>query len=205
MANVLAPNGFQAVRRLDGASWTGNLTAVKIAANNAHNFFWGDPVSRLNTGYIDIVQPGSLPTQGVLGIFAGYRLVPPVSSQAVSNYYPASSTTNDVEAYIIDDPLVVLRAWVGTGSAATAGGPLTQTYIGNTFNFSYGAGGSSLSGISSAYIDFSTASTTNTLPFTCIGLVTTPPGVNGTDIATAGNIGEFTFNQQAYRVGTTGV
>ena len=205
MSNTLAPNGFTAVRRLDGAAWTGNLSSYKIKASTAHNFFFGDPVARLSTGYIDIVQPQSLPTQGVLGIFVGYRLVPPVSSQGWSNTYVASSTTNDVEAYVIDDPNVVLRAWVGTGSSAAAGGPATQADVGNNFNFSYGAGGSALSGISSAYIDYATKNTFSTLPFTLVNVLSFPPGVNGYDPTTAGNLAEFTVNQQAFRVGTTGL
>lgn len=204
MANVFSPNGFQVVRRQDGAAWTGNQTSYLIAAANTHKFYSGDPVIRLTSGYIDV--NATYPTQGVLGIFVGCEYLSTAAGKVVwSPQFPGGDTTTDVTAYVIDDPSVIMRVWVGTGSSSAAGGPVIQTNVGNAIDYAYGTA-NTLSGISGAYVNFANVSgATATLPFTIVGLVTTPPGVNGTDITTAGNLIEVTFNQQAFRVGTTPV
>lgn len=179
-----------------------------IAAANTHTFFQGDPVYNLNTGYIDDNGIGSIPTQGTLGVFIGCRYLANSAgggSITWKNNYPGSGSSSqaDIQAYVIDDPMVVFGIWVGTGSASASGGPVTQAYIGSNFNWQKGTG-NSLSGISGAYLDFASHATTATLPLTVVGLVQAPPGVNGTDITTAGNYVEVVLNQQAYKVGTTG-
>ncbi len=205
LSNTFAPSGFQDTRRKDGAAWTGALSERKIAAANTHKIYRGDPVILLSTGYIDIGTPGSLPTSGVLGIFMGCEQQgsPNTNPFQWQPYYNGSAT-QDTKAYIIDDPMVVFRAWVGTGSASAAGGPATLADLNQNISFQYGSG-SALSGLSGAYVDFSTVGVTDTLPFTIVGLVTSPPGVNGTDHTSAGNIVQVVLNQSAYKVGTTGV
>jgi len=210
MANVLAPNGFTVVRRLDGAAWTGNMTQYLIKSGNTNSIFAGDPVARTTLssasgGYIDQCQPALLQTQGPLGIFVGVRNA---NTSTIASPWAAAylgSSTADTVCYVIDDPFVVMRCWVGTGSSATAGGPAAQADIGLNFNYSYGTGGNTTSGVSSAYLNYVTKASTNTLPFTLLGLVSQPPGINGYDTTTAGNIVEVTWNQQAFRVGNTGV
>jgi hypothetical protein len=96
---------------------------------------------------------------------------------------------------LIMDSMIVFQVWVGTGSASAAGGPATVGSIGQNINFQLGTGNTS-SGISGAYVDYSTISTTATAqPFTIVGLVQSPPGVNGRDITTAGNMVEVIINQ----------
>lgn len=206
MSNTFSPNGFQATRRLDGAAWDARQTKYLIAAANIHKFYSGDPVILLSTGYIDVVAPGSVPNQGVRGIFVGCELLATSSGSPWSTTYQGSATV-DTTAYVIDDPWVVMRVWVGTGSSSAAGGPVTQANVGDNINYSLGTG-STYTGISGAYVDFSQVnygSASATLPFTILALVTAPPGTNGTDTTTAGNIIEVGFNQQAFRVGTQGV
>lgn len=203
MSNTFSPNGFQAVRRLDGAAWTGSQNTALIAAANTHQFFFGDPVVRLSTGYIDRVAYSSIPTQGTLGIFVGCKVVPGTSGSPWGWYQGVAQATDTV-AYIIDDPMCIFRCWVGTGTSSAAGGPATIANISENFAWQVGTGNTS-SGQSGAYLDYGTKGTTNTYPLTIVGLVTSPPGVNGTDATTAGNIVEVVLNQQAYKVGTTGV
>lgn len=204
MANTFSPNGFVPVRRFDGATWSDQLTPRLIAAANTHKFFRGDPVIALTTGYIDAVAIGSIPTQGTLGIFWGCEFQATASGTPWSNTYPGAAQTVDTNALIITDPNVIFRCWVGTGASSASGGPAVLADIGANFNWQIGTG-TALSGISGAYLDYASLATTNTLPLTIIGLVQNPPGVNGTDITTAGNQVEVLLNQQAYKVGTTGV
>jgi hypothetical protein len=205
MANVFSPNGFVPLRRLDGAAWTASQNTAKIAAANTHKFFTGDPVVQLSTGFIDRVAIGSLATNGTFGIFVGCKYLSTALGRTQwSNQFPGGDTTTDVEAYVITDPMVVFRCWVGTGASSAAGGPAVQADIGENFNWQIGTGNTS-NGLSGAYLDFASLATTNTLPLTITALVTDPPGVNGTDITTAGNLVEVILNQQAYKVGQTGV
>jgi hypothetical protein len=201
MANTFSPNGFQAVRRLDGAAWTGGMNTAFISKGNTHTFFIGDPVIQLSSGYIDDVAYSSIPTQGIFGIFVGCKTVPGATGTPYG-YYAGVSQTADTVAYVITDPNVIYRAWVGSGTGA--GGPGTIANISENVAYNMGTGNTS-SGISGAYIDFATKGTTSTYPLTIVGLVTFPPGYNGTDTTTAGNIVEVIFNQQAYKLGTTGV
>lgn len=207
MANIFAPFGFRPVRRNDGAAWTGNMTQYKIASGNSHSFFYGDPVYRLSTGYID--DSTSLPTQGVLGIFVGCEFQNVAQGSPWSNYYPGASTA-DVLAWVIDDPNVVFQVQVGNSTLGPgAGGPIAQSGVGG--NISYGLGsGNTQNGISGAYLDANTGpTTTDTLPFTIVNYVnagfyaTGLPAINGWDPTTAGNIVEVVMNQSAYKVGTT--
>lgn len=207
MSNVFAPFGFQPVRRIDGASWSDNITTRLIAANNAHSFFRGDAVVLLSTGYIDRLAGSSSQagTNAMIGIFLGYEAVPGATGSPWSPTYVASSTTVDVKAFICMDPNVVFRVQVGTGAApGAAGGPLGVADLGTTIPYLNGTG-NTLSGLSGGYIDYANIAQTNTLPFTVTALVQDPPGVNGTDITTAGNIVEVVFNQSIFKVGQTGV
>ncbi len=205
MANTFAPNGFTDCRRYDGAAWNGSMSTALIAAANTHKFFKGDPVILLNTGYIDRVAIGSIPTQGTFGIFQGCKYLSTAKGYTSwSPQFPGGDTTTDVEAYVITDPNLIWRIWVGTGASSASGGPAVQADVGANYNWQVGTGNTS-TGLSGAYLDYASAGTTNTLPLVITGLVTTPPGVNGTDITTAGNIVEVKLNQSAFNVGTTGL
>lgn len=204
MANVFAPFGFRPVRRLDGAPWNDAIVTRQIAAANSHGFFQGDVVTVLNTGYIDTLTQAGANNQ-TLGIFLGCEQVATSSGSPWSNTKPAATTANDVTAYICLDPMVVFRVQVGTGASPGAvGGPAALADIGQNFNFRNGAG-STLSGISGGYIDYATAQTTNTLPFQMLGFVQDPPGVNGNDPLTAGNVIEVKLNSTIINVGSTGI
>lgn len=189
MANIFAPNGFKCVRRIDGASWTGNLSVYKIAAANTHKFYSGDPVTSLSTGYIDVVASGS--TQ-LAGIFIGCKYFSTARAAPFpSPQFPGGDTTTDVEAYVIDDPFATFQVQVG--ASAAAGGPAVQADVQTNFGFQFGTP-NTLSGQSGAYLDYSNKGTTTTLPFRLINLISFPFGYNGTDLTTAGNLVEVSFN-----------
>lgn len=196
MANTFAPYGFRPVRRVDGAAWTANLSVAKIAQANTHQFYNGDPVKQLSTGYIDVVATSAVQ---VAGIFVGCKYFS--TSQQKVVWYPTfqgADAAADIEAYIINDPWVVMQVQVGA-AGPVAGGPVTQAAIGNNISYGGQSSGNATNGISAAYADYATIATTTTLPFRIIGLVTAPPGANGTDTTTAGNVIEVTFNNQDYK------
>jgi hypothetical protein len=79
----------------------------------------------------------------------------------------------------------------GTGSAITAAS------IGQTADIVATPLGNTTTGISGMAL--STPTTTNTLPFKVVNLITTPPGANGTDLTTAYNYVVVAFNNQMFK------
>lgn len=192
MANTFSPNGLVPVRNSLAGSWTAQQTKRLIAAANPHTFFQGDLVVSLNTGYIDLWTTAS--TVQAAGVFMGCNYISTAQSRRIwSNQFPGGDTTVDVVCYIIDDPNTVFRVWVGTGASSAAGGPGVLADVQNNIDFRKGTG-STLSGLSGGYADYATKQTTTTLPLKILGLVQDPPGMNGTDITTAGNIIEVKLN-----------
>lgn len=214
MANVLAPFGFMPVRRVDGASWTGNQSHRMIAAANNTPLFQGDVVVSLNTGYISRATPG---TTQIAGVFIGCEYYnTSVNRRVFTNYWPGTgSNSGDVDAYIIDDPgcAFLVQSWTATTNKMTLAS-ITGNYNFNS-NANNGAvpAGNSLSGISGMVLDADTSPlTTVTLPFRVIDV----PGIsgsnpltqtvgafaNGYDISTVYNVALVAFNFQDFKSAT---
>ena len=190
MANTSAPFGFRQYSGT-GSAPTYEQVAAFCAYNTAAMYF-GDPVYQNADGSVYPTTPGT----GILaGIFAGCKYLSTSQKRTVwSNYWGAAdvASPNTVECYIINDPNAHFVAQVG-GSSSTG---LAATDIGSNVQFAYGTP-STATGISGAYIDITvTPTTTATLPFRVVGLVTNPPGANGT-ASGAYNLGIVAFNNVA--------
>jgi hypothetical protein len=192
VANTFAPFGFSQ-RTGTGSSPTYEQIETKIAAATAAIFF-GDPVVRLSDGTVAGNTTGPAPGTAILaGIFVGCKWLSVAQKRPVwGNYWPsadiASATT--ATAYIINDPNAQFTVQVG--NSTTTG--VTIGNIGMNVQFAYGTGTTS-NGLSGAYIDIATVpATTNTLPFRLTGLVSDPPGANGTTSPGAYNWVTVAFN-----------
>ena len=174
MANTNAPFGFRQYQGT-GSVPTYEQVAMTIASNDTNAVYYGDPVFPLNTGYVGKGTPG---TTQIAGIFYGCKYLSTSQKRTVwSNYWPGSDASDDVEAYIVNDPNAKFLAQ--TGNSSSVG--LVFGDINANVQFAYGTGNSS-TGISGAYIDMAvTPNTTATLPFRVVSLVTQPPGGPGTD------------------------
>lgn len=163
MANVNAPFGLRAVRRLDGAAMSFQYGARQIAYNNAHNIYTGDLVISLNTGYIDYYTNGGTT---VAGVFSGCTYNDPSNNGQVI-WRPAwlavsgLASTDVVTGYLTHDPMLAYEIQSGS-----AGAPLAD--IMDNSDVVVGTG-STRTGQSGAYLD-STHDTTATLPVKIIGL-----------------------------------
>lgn len=187
MANTLAPFGFRQI------SGTGSAPTfeqnVGFTAYNAAAMYYGDPIFQNSDGSVYPTSPGT----GILaGVFVGCKYLSVSQKRTVwSNYWGAAdvASTNTVEVYVINDPNAKFVAQVA-GSTSTG---LATTDIGANVQFAYGTP-NTMSGISGAYIDINVSPTTTaTLPFKVVGLVTDPPGANGT-AAGAYNLGIVQIN-----------
>ena len=174
MANTFAPFGFSQY------SGTGSAPTyeqnVGFCAYNTAAMYYGDPVFQNADGSIYPTTPGT----GILaGVFVGCKYLSVSQKRTVwSNFWGAADVAsgNTVEVYVVNDPNAKFLAQVG-GSSSTG---LAATDIGANVQFAYGTP-NTMSGVSGAYIDITvTPTTTATLPFKVVGLVTSPPGANGT-------------------------
>jgi hypothetical protein len=176
MANTNAPFGFRQYSGTGSAPTYEQVTAT-IASTDTTALYYGDPVVPLATGYISKGDPTGSPTVQIAGIFVGCTYLSVSQKRTVwSNYWPGSDNNGNITAYIVNDPNAKFLAQVGGSSSVGA----TQTEINANVQFAYGTGNAS-NGISGAYVDISvTPTTTATLPFRVVDLVTQPPGAPGT-------------------------
>jgi hypothetical protein len=187
MANVFAPFGFSQYRGVGSAPTYEQVTG--FCAYNTSAMYFGDPIFQNADGTVYPTTPGT----GILaGVFAGCKYLSVSQKRTVwSNFWGAAdvASTNTVEVYYINDPNA--RFLVQAGGSTTVG--FAATDIGANVQFAYGTP-NTMSGLSGAYVNISvTPTTTATLPFKVVGLVTNPPGANGTE-AGAYNYGIVAFN-----------
>lgn len=197
MANTQGAFGFSQIGTASGPPNFAESSnpPYRIASGYATAIYYGDAV-RMNvsgpTGYVEqwAAGDGGTATKILVGIFVGCRYYSTSQKKTVwSNYWPGSDATGDVTAFVVDDPN---SQWKVQANA----GPITQATIGQTADVVVNAG-STTTGISGMALD--TPTTTVTLPFKVVNIINTPPGANGTDVATAYNYVVVAFNNQQYK------
>ena len=177
MANTYAPFGFRQYSGL-GSAPTYEQIEMLIASNYTTPVFFGDAVLQDINGYI--TRAGDGPTTQLAGVFVGCKYLSVSQKRTVwSNFWPGSDNNGVVYAYVVNDP--------NARFVAQAGASLNVTYadVGASISLAGGSGGNTANGISGMYLD--TVGTSSTAPFRVIGLVTEPPGSNGTDITAVAN------------------
>ena len=172
MASTAAPYGLRPVNLIGGQPYAGSTRLVKIASGYAANIFYGQAV-KLNgtTGTIEAdTSTTALPAVGVLGVFVGCTYTDPnLKYKIFRQYWPTGTVASDAEAYVVDDPDVVMQA--------QAGGSITQADLGANIAFGTSAGSTS-TGNSTTPLGTS-AATTGTLPLRIVGFVDGPDSAVG--------------------------
>lgn len=209
MPNTNAPFGFIPYRG-NGAAPTYELATRLIKSDNTTKIFQGDPVIPLTTGYITQMSAGG--TVRCEGIFWGCKYLSTSQKRVVwSNFWPGADASSDVEAYLYSNPQMQFEVQ-SSDASGTAG--ITLANIGEYINIGYGIGlsgtpnGNTANGLSTASVDQDTLATTVTHPFIIVGLVESPPGVDGTDTAAEFNRVIVAFNNASSRTngaGPTGI
>ena len=176
MANTSAPFGFRQYSGT-GSAPTYEQVATFCEYNTAAMYF-GDPVYR--DGTTGGVKPDTPGTGILAGVFVGCKYLSVSQKRTVwSNFWGAADVAsgNLVEVYVINDPNAKFLAQVGGSTTVGA----TAAEIGSNVQFAYGAPNAN-TGISGAFVNISvTPTTTATLPFKLVSLVTNPPGSPGTE------------------------
>ena len=190
---VDAPYGFKPINRLDGLPYAGAMRQIPIANAYAQNIFYGDVV-QISDGTIvrSSYTPASSPTSpivGTIGVFMGCTYTNPGTGQKLfSQYYPANTAANDIQAYVVDDPRALFKAVVTTqgtslANTSTTVGFMNQYYVGsNAYQIGGGGGvsgstttGDSAFSVSGGAVVSGTAGTgarvTAAAPFRVVGVV----------------------------------
>ena len=189
MANTLAAFGFRQFRRLDGGAPTAGFDTLTIASSDTNVIGAGDVVATSATGpYVTVLSSG---LSQIRGVFMGCEYYSPTVGRKVwSPYFPGSvqtsSGTNDVQAWVCTDPDMLYIVQCSTTAT------VLSSQIGLNFGVSSGTFGSAntTTGISAMTLASTSAATTATLPWRFMDYYSNwaPPGVNGTDNTSAGNI-----------------
>ncbi|NBW18702.1 MAG: hypothetical protein EBR82_63090 [Caulobacteraceae bacterium] len=205
-----APYGFKAINELNGLPYAGATRQFPIARSYPTNLFYGDLVqlttdgTLIKTGYTAASSPSSV-IAGAIGVFVGCQFTNPTTRQLqFSQYYPASTAADDIEAFVIDDPSAVFKV-VMTGqtyntiaNTGTTVAYANQSFIGTNVYAITGAAGSTTTGNSAMSVSGTYPATSGTgavriastvLPFRVVALV---PETAYTVTGTGGTSGSST-------------
>ena len=188
MATSATPMGAEPVGCLSaGGSFSGKVRHYKIANAYGTAIFYGDFVKLVNTGTVE--KDTGTTTMTPIGVFVGVSYTDPNTNQKTfSQYFPASTAADDISAYVMDDPNLLMQMQ-GDDS-------LAQTTLGNNVAVVQTAGSTSI-GRSKNAVDSSTAATTNTLPLRIVEFVDGPDSTVGdsfTDVIVKFNAGHLMDN-----------
>lgn len=208
MANTMAPFGFRQFRRLDGGAPTAGFDTLTIASSDTNLYFTGDPVVTSATGpYITVLSTAQVI---VRGIFMGCEFFSPTFARKVwSPFFPGSvqtsSGTADAQAWVCTDPEMMYI--VQCSSIATVGSSQIGLNTGPNMSIALlSSQGNQTTGVSVTTL--STIATTNSsAPFRIMDLYSNwaPPGTNGTDNTSVGNIVIVAPNNFDRKAGQTGI
>jgi hypothetical protein len=192
MATTATPMGAEPTDTLSASgSFTGKVRHIKVASGYGTAIFYGDFVKLVNTGTVE--KDTGTTSATPVGVFVGCAFTSPSTGELTfSQYFPASTAANDIVAYVVDDPNVLMRMQSDEAIA--------QTGLGNNVAVVQTAGSTSI-GRSKNAVDGSSIATTNTLPLRIIDFVDGPTSAVGdafTDVIVKFNAGHQYSN-------TTGV
>lgn len=192
MATTATPMGAEPTDTLSASgSFTGKVRHIKVASGYGTAIFYGDFVKLVNTGTVEKDTGTTAATP--VGVFVGCAFTSPSTGELTfSQYFPASTAADDIVAYVVDDPNVLMRMQSDEAIA--------QTGLGNNVAIVQTAGSTSI-GRSKNAVDGSSIATTNTLPLRIIDFVDGPTSAVGdtyTDVIVKFNVGHQYSN-------TTGV
>ena len=167
---VSAPYGLLPQNLIGGQVFAGSTRMYPIQYGYSTSIFYGDYVV-LSRGFVTraTVDTGTTLNQSV-GIFLGCTYTNPTTKQKLfSQYWPASTTAGDCQAYIYDDPDAVFKAVVCSATTAVASGALAM--IGTNLSAIDNTGSTSTGNSANAVLAPTATPVTTTLPLRMIGVV----------------------------------
>lgn len=169
MANVDAPSGFKPHRHVSGGVIRAS-DSYKIQSAYGTALFTGDAVI-LSSGYLARAADNS---SSLVGIFAGCKYRASDGSVVFSPHWVASTATlgsEDVTAYVYDDPNITFEVQCDTGTAY-----VDATHKGTQVDIELDHSGSTTTGLSGMEVDLGD---TGTGQFLVLGLIDRPGNAAG--------------------------
>jgi hypothetical protein len=159
MSATATPYGLKPVNEIGGLPYAGSTRQIKIASGYASNIFYGQVVSIVAAGTIEVVTTvGSAASPfpaGTIGVFVGCTYTNPSTKQLTfSQYWPTGTVASDAMAYVVDDYNTLFQV--------QADGTLAQATLGSNANFAAAQStstGSTTTGNSTSAISATTAAT----------------------------------------------
>lgn len=172
MASTAAPYGLRPVNLIGGQPYAGSTRLMKINNAYAANIFYGQAVTSNGNGYIQAdTSTTALAAVGTLGVFVGCTYTDPnLKFKVFKQYWPSGTVATDAEAYVVDDPDVVMQVQADEAVA--------QTALGANIALVTSAGNTS-TGNSTTAADGSSVAATATLPLRIVGFVDGPDSAAG--------------------------
>ena len=189
MANVSEKFGLRPYRKLDGTPLVGAQNRYTIASNYATAIYQGDLVVPVTGGNIERATANT--STAVVGVFNGVFYSDPTTQKPTwKNYYPGGVATNDITAFVVDDPDAV---FLMDADATFARADLFQNYSVTTGT------GNTKTGISEVQLDVSVSGTNGTFVVQAIDISQDP---SNSDVAYANANILVRINNHFYRSGT---
>jgi len=189
---VSAPYGLIPVNLIGGQVFAGSTRQFPIASGYNTAIGFGDVV-KLASG--TLVKDTGTTTATPVGVFMGVSFTSPVTKQKVfSQQWPAGTVAADAQAVVCDDPDVLFKVALVSGTTVIAGYAyaslvgLNAALVQNAVN--------TTTGDSKVAVLGSSAATTNTLPVRIVDVVreTADSSGNFTEVIVKWNAGMHQYN-----------
>jgi len=159
MSATATPYGFKPVNEIGGLPYAGSTRQIKIASGYASNIYYGQVVSIVAAGTIQVVTTNgdnSTPfPAGTIGVFVGCTYTNPSTKQLTfAQYWPTGTVASDAMAYVVDDYNTLFQVQAdGSLAQATLGSNAILAAVQSTST------GSTTTGNSNTAISATTATT----------------------------------------------
>ena len=169
---VSAPYGLIPVNLLGGQVFSGSTRQIPIQTAHGTSIYFGDVVLMSSNGCITTAVL-TVTTVNVVGIFMGCSYINSSGQRIYGQYYPALTTgtpdtTSAITAYVADDPDLVMKTAIVSGTTTVAQATRANLVGGNAALVPNA--GSTTTGNSAMAVLNSTA-TTAAIPFKVVDVV----------------------------------
>ena len=177
---VSAPYGLIPVNLLGGQDFAGSTRQIPIQTAHGTSIYFGDVVLMSANGCITTAVL-TVTTVNVVGIFMGCSYINSSGQRIYGQYYPALTTgtpdtTTAITAYVADDPDLVMKTAIVSGTTTVAQATRANLVGGNAALVANV--GSTTTG-NSAHCVLNSTATTAAIPFKVVDVVPDTAPVTG--------------------------
>jgi hypothetical protein len=174
MTAVAAPYGLKPINLIGGQVFAGATRQIPILNGYTTSIFNGDLVKLVTSGNVekDVGTTAATP----VGIFLGCSYTDSVRGFTQSQYWPASQVATDAVAYVCDDPDVLFKVAIVSGTTVIVG-KARADLVGGNLQLVQNAG--VIASGNSKVAAKNTAATTATFPLRVVDVVEDSTDANG--------------------------